>query len=109
MPEFPLRQILDLCLALDPLSFARDRLGFQPDPRQALVLAAPSKQVILNCTRQWGKSTVTAARAVFTAWHHPESLILVRSPTARQSSELVRRAAAFLLRLGIRPRGDGAN
>ena len=100
---------LDLSHSLDPVSFARERLRFLPDPAQALVLASRSKQVILNCTRQWGKSTLTAAQAVFTAWHEPESLILVMSPTARQSSELVRKAAAFLSRLGVRPRGDGGN
>jgi hypothetical protein len=52
---------------------------------------------------------LTAAQAVFTAWHEPESLILVMSPTERQSSELVRKAAAFLSRLGVRRRGDGGN
>jgi Terminase large subunit, T4likevirus-type, N-terminal len=99
----------DICHSLDPVAFARDRLAFHPDPRQALVLASRAKQIILNCTRQWGKSTVTAARAVFTAWHEPDSLILVLSPAARQSSELVRKASAFLRRLGVRCRGDGAN
>src|SRR5436190_16686715 len=101
--------LLELCHALDPVGFARERLRFQPDPIQALVLASRSKHVILNCTRQWGKSTLTAAQAVFTAWHEPESLILVMSPGARQSSELVRKAAAFLFRLGVRARGDGVN
>src|SRR5712692_9026078 len=72
--------LLDICHALDPVAFARERLNFQPDSKQALVLASRSKQVILNCTRQWGKSTLTAAQAVFTAWHEPESLILVMSP-----------------------------
>ena len=99
----------DLYHALDPVAFARERLAFNPDPRQASILASTSKQVILNCTRQWGKSTVTAARAVFTAWHHPESLTIVLGPSERQSSELVRKAATFLTRLGVRPRGDGSN
>ena len=99
----------DLYHALDPVAFARDRLAFHPDPRQASILASTSKQVILNCTRQWGKSTITAARAVFTAWHHPESLTIVLGPSERQSSELVRKAATFLTRLGVRPRGDGSN
>ena len=102
-------QLLELCHSLDPVAFARERLRFLPDPTQSIVLASRSNQVILNCTRQWGKSTLTAAQAVFTAWHEPESLILVMSPTARQSSELVRKAAVFLSRLGVRPRGDGGN
>ena len=88
---------LEICHALDPVAFARERLGFQPDPKQALVLSSRSKRVILNCSRQWGKSTLTAAQAVFTAWHEPESLILVMSPTERQSGELVRKAASVPL------------
>ena len=99
----------DLRHALDPVAFARERLGFHPDPKQALVLASRSKQVILNCTRQWGKSTITAARAVFTACYQPESLILIVSPTARQSGELVEKARVFLHRLGLRPKRDGVN
>jgi hypothetical protein len=105
----PMPHLLDICHSLDPVSFVRERLRFLPDLTQSLVLASRSKQVILNCTRQWGKSTLTAAQAVFIAWHEPESLILVMSPTARQSSELVRKAAVFLSRLGVRPRGDGGN
>jgi Terminase large subunit, T4likevirus-type, N-terminal len=101
--------LLDICHALDPVAFARDRLAFHPDPVQSAVLASRSQHVILNCTRQWGKSTLTAAHAVFTAWHEPESLILILSPTARQSAELVRKAAVFLSRLGVRRRGDGDN
>src|SRR5713226_7899335 len=101
--------LLDICHALDPVQFARDRLRFDPDPTQAHLLASQSKQVILNCTRQWGKTTLTAAQAVFTAWYEPESLILVMSPTARQSSGLVRKAAVFLSHLGVKRRGDGGN
>jgi hypothetical protein len=109
LSRIPMPQLLDLRHSLDPVAFARERLRFLPDPTQSIVLASRSNQVILNCTRQWGKSTLTAAQAVFTAWHEPESLILVMSPTARQSSELVRKAAVFVTRLGVRPRGDGGN
>jgi hypothetical protein len=61
---------------------------------------------LLNCSRQWGKSTVTAARAVHRAYCIP---VMVVSPTARQSGEFLRKAAGFARRLGIRPRGDGDN
>src|SRR5882724_10340262 len=88
--------LLDICSALDPVAFARERLDFQPDAKQALVLASRSKQVILNCTRQWGKTTLTAAQAVFTAWHEPPPISF-------------RKAGRFLSRLGVRPRGDGSN
>jgi hypothetical protein len=97
---------------LDPpsrLHFVRDRLGIHPDPIQTQILARNIRRGILNCTRQWGKSTITAAMAVHQAYTVPESLTLVVSPSGRQSAEFVRKAANFATRLGIRPRGDGDN
>ena len=93
--------------ASDAVAFARERLGFHPDARQAEVLGSRSRRGILNCSRQWGKSTVTAARAVHRAFTVPESLVLVVSRTRRQSGLWVRKAATFVQRLGVQPRGDG--
>jgi hypothetical protein len=73
------------------------------------VLSTAITRGILNCTRQWGKSTIAAAKAVHQAVSNPESLSVVVSPTARQSAELVRKAAQFTRRLGIRSKGDGDN
>lgn len=84
-----------------------DRLGIAWDPRQRAVLESTARRGILNCTRQWGKSTVTAAKAVHRAWSEPGCLVLVASPTERQSAEFMRKAADFLRCLKIRPRGDG--
>jgi hypothetical protein len=64
---------------------------------------------VLNCSRQWGKSTVTAAKAVHQAWTAAESLTLVVTPSARQSGEFLRKAAGFVRRLGVRAKGDGDN
>ena len=89
--------------------FARHRLGFEADERQRAVLESRAKRGILNCTRQWGKSTVAAVKAVHRAWTEAGSLVLVASPTERQSGEFVRKAAEFLGKLGIRRRGDGDN
>ena len=89
--------------------FIRSRLGLEPDAKQLAVLESGAKRILLNCTRQWGKSTITAARAVYEAATFPKSLTLVVSPSERQSAEFVRKAAVFCGRLGIRPRGDGDN
>jgi len=89
--------------------WVREELGFPADALQAQVLGTASKRGLLNCTRQWGKSTVTAAKAVHQAWSTAESLTLVVSPSARQSGEFLRKAGGFLRRLGIRPKGDGDN
>ena len=48
----------------DAAEWVRRKLGFDPDPKQALVLTSASKRGVLNCARQWGKSTITAAKAV---------------------------------------------
>jgi hypothetical protein len=76
---------------------------------QERVLASPAKRGILNCTRQWGKSTVAAVKAVRRAATCAGSLVVVASPTDRQSAEFVRKAGELVARLGIRPRGDGKN
>jgi phage FluMu gp28-like protein len=94
---------------LGAAEWARKALGFPADALQAQVLDSRAKRGILNCTRQWGKSTVTAAMAVYQAFHYPGSLTLVVSPSARQSAEFLRKAIAFARKLGIRTKGDGDN
>jgi hypothetical protein len=73
------------------------------------MLSTGSKQGILNCTRQWGKSFIGAAKAVHQACTEAGSLTLVVSPSARQSGEFVRKAEIHARRLGIQPKGDGDN
>jgi hypothetical protein len=107
-PEIP--EGLKVKLATpDAVEFARTRFGFEADERQAEVLRSEAKRGILNCTRQWGKSTVAAAKAVHRAFTRPKSLVLVASPSYRQSGEFVRKAAEMVSMLDIRPRGDGKN
>ena len=89
--------------------WARERLGFSPDAVQTRVLDTGTKRGVLNCTRQWGKSTVSAAKAVHQAYTHAGSLTIVVSPTARQTGEFVRKASIFTAHLKIRPQGDGDN
>lgn len=91
------------------VEFVRTRLGFEPDEHQAAVLASEAKRGILNCTRQWGKSTTAAAKAVHRAFTRPGCLVLVASPSQRQSGEFLRKAGDMAQRLGIAPRGDGDN
>src|SRR5436309_16048436 len=93
----------------DPAEWARTELGFEADRTQAKVLRSKSRGGLLNCTRQWGKSTVTAAKAMHHAMHAPESLTLVVKPSARQSAEFLRKAAMFARTLKIRPKGDEDN
>jgi len=89
--------------------WVRRKLGLTPDAAQSQVLRTKSKRGLLNCTRQWGKSTITAAMAVHQAVTVGSSLTLVVSPSARQTGEFMRKTADFARRLRIRPKRDGDN
>lgn len=67
--------------------------GLPPDPWQAAFLrcsAGAGRRSLLLCCRQAGKSTAAAALALWTALCVPRSLVLLLSPTLRQSGELFR-------------------
>jgi hypothetical protein len=81
----------DLAFALDPVRVAT-AMGLATDPWQARFLRSPDRRTLLNCSRQSGKSTVTALLAAHTALYDPDSLTLLLSPTQRQSHELFRKA-----------------
>lgn len=86
----------DLLFHLSPVSWAQNALGFTPDPWQAEVLSSNAKRIILNCHRQSGKSTVAAILALHAAlFDYPAPLILLLSPSLRQSVELFRKVLDF--------------
>jgi hypothetical protein len=93
----------------DVVEFARTRLDFWPDRRQEELLRSGVKRGLVNCTRQWGKSTVAALMAVHRAHYHAKSLVVVACPTEKQSAELVWKARDFVKKLGLRHRPDGSN
>jgi hypothetical protein len=92
-----------LSLALDPGLILKAQ-GLSPDPWQREFLFSTDRQVLLNCCRQSGKSTTTAALAVHTALFRAPALILVLSPGLRQSGELFRKIKDAYNALG-RPAG----
>ena len=95
MPS-PLEQ---LAIRLDP-SLLMERLMFEPDPWQRSVLRSTADRLLLLCCRQSGKSTTTAVLALNTALFHAGSLILLFSPSLRQSGELFRKVVGFYSDLG---------
>ncbi|HBY63960.1 MAG TPA: hypothetical protein DEH78_29405 [Solibacterales bacterium] len=93
----------------DVVRFARERLGFEPDAQQEQVLRG-GKRVMLCCSRQWGKTTVTAIKALHTAYFDPAALVLIGSPSLRQSTLFLRAVRGLAARLGLgKLRGDGEN
>jgi hypothetical protein len=87
----------------DPLHFARHSLKFEPDCWQEKVLSWQGQRLLLNCCRQSGKSTTTAILALHRALYFAKSLILLVSPSLRQSSELFKKVSEFLALLAVRP------
>lgn len=79
----------ELSRGLNPIKFART-LGINLDPFQADVLTSKSSHIIMCCARQSGKSLTAALLALHTALYKDNQLILVLSPSLRQSGELFR-------------------
>jgi hypothetical protein len=97
----------DFRLALDRVAFARE-VGLVCDPWQEDLLRSSSERVLLNCSRQSGKSTMSAVVALHRALYHPGSLILCLAPALRQSQELFGKIAGFYRDLGrpVAPQGE---
>src|SRR5262249_4650339 len=80
-------------LALDPSRVLLAR-GLTPDPWQRALLLSGDRQVLLCCSRQSGKSTTVSALALHTALFTPGALVLLLSPSLRQSAEIFRQVLA---------------
>ena len=87
-----------LAMALDP-ALVFTSLGHKTDPWQANFLRSKHPRLLLNCCRQAGKSTVTAALAMHQAIFAPGSLILLLSRSQRQAGELFRKVTEIYLAL----------
>lgn len=84
----------DLIRALDVDQFACD-VGLILDPWQSRLLSSQSRKIALLCSRQSGKSSAVALLALWTAIYDP-GLILLFSPSQRQSGELFRKVIDYL-------------
>ena len=80
----------DLTRALDPSQLMRDS-GLEPDPWQEQLLREHPRRCLMLCSRQSGKTEVAITLAEHTALYQPNSLVLIVSPSLRQSSETFRR------------------
>jgi tRNA(Met) C34 N-acetyltransferase TmcA len=92
----------DIARMLDPVLFALD-CGIECDPWQAEVLRLQPRRTLLLCSRQAGKSTVSALLGLWTAIYQPNALVLFVSPSLRQSGELFRTCMQFYQRLEDAP------
>src|SRR4051794_39456814 len=73
----------------DPARLMADA-GMAPDPWQAACLRSDAPRRLLNCSRQSGKSKTAAGLALKAALLEAPALVLILSPTLRQSGEFFR-------------------
>ncbi len=79
-----------LAFFLDPSLLFR-ALGRDADPWQRELLLCTDPRILLNCSRQSGKSTTVSILALHTALFTPGGLVLILSPSQRQSAETFRK------------------
>jgi hypothetical protein len=90
----------DLACAVDPVVFAR-AAGFPAlDSWQQRALRSRHPRQLWLASRQSGKSQTAAILAAHEAVYTPEALVLLLSPTLRQSGELYRKVAGVLSATG---------
>jgi len=78
-------------LALNPARLMVEA-GMDPDPWQREAMTSEATRSLILATRQGGKSSVAACRSVWEAICRPPALVVMLSPSLRQSSELFRKA-----------------
>ncbi len=86
-------------LRADPL-LVLTRAGIRPDPWQAQAMSSRCSRALWLCSRQSGKSAVAAAIAVREALLRPGALVLLLSPSERQSGELAQKVFGYYDALG---------
>ena len=79
-----------------PVAFAEKVLGIKPFPYQAKLLEDESKRIVACMGRQTGKTTTIAMKALYFADTNPNVLVLITSPSLRQSMIMFDRIATFV-------------
>lgn len=97
--------VADPALWLEDLGLITDQDGVpvQLDTAQVEVLRSPHRRIIINCHRQWGKSSICSAICFHRALYYPRSLCLLIAPSLRQSGEDFRKAQDCLDAVTPRP------
>ena len=98
---------VDLFLQLVDISyFGRRRCGFRCDRQQSELFYKTGSRVMLNCSRQSGKSTITALKALHCAYWRPNCTIVVTAPIKQQTREFLRKVRQFAAIAGLAKSGD---
>ena len=94
--------------AVDPITLARD-CGLEPDHWQAEFLSSSSRRVLMCCSRQAGKSTITALAALHEALYAAPAMVILISPSQTQSVEIFKKTHDFWSKLPDAPSATQEN
>jgi len=83
----------------DPAKFAESILNFEPTSYQRKLLRDQHKRIVARFSRQAGKTTTIAVRAIWFSARHPGTVSLIVAPSMRQSMIMMDRIHAFLIAL----------
>jgi hypothetical protein len=85
--EYTTEEIHYLKYKVAPVIWVEECYDLKLDEWQKETLNSPSNRILLNCSRQAGKSTITAFLALHHALFTPNALVLVVSHTEDQAKE----------------------
>lgn len=88
-----------LPIPTNPVEFARALFKFEAKLYQAELLEDKSKRIVVRWSRQAGKTTCIALRAIWFAVTFPKTLTLIVAPSLRQSMIMSDRIGDFLMSL----------
>ena len=88
----------------DPVELARLAFKFTPTVYQERLLRDKSKRIVVRWSRQAGKTTTVALKALCFALSNPKTLTLIVAPSLRQSMIMGDRVEDFLDQLSLRLR-----
>jgi hypothetical protein len=95
-------------LRTDRVAFAT-QAGMVPDPWQADLLNSNADRILLNCSRQVGKTAVIALLGLHQALFEPGSLVVIVAVAQRQAMEMIRSCRDFFAALGRPIRAESEN
>ena len=106
MPTNEIEAVDLLLQLLDIPYFGRRRCAFRCDVQQAALFRQAGSRIMLNCSRQSGKSTITALKVVHCAFTRPNCTIVVTAPIKQQTREFIRKVRHFAAVAGFAQSGD---
>jgi hypothetical protein len=93
----------DLARAMDPVELAHLAGYDDLDPWQSAALRSSARRSLWLCARQVGKSTTAGLLSLHITLYHPDSVVLLVSPSERQSQRLFEQGVLPLYRRLDRP------